>query len=174
MGEVLPPHLSPFVDASSRRIGDYIPPEEKKLLGMEDESAAPKKKDSEDEEEEEEDSEEEDESNEEEEEEEEEESEVSGDDVEEMVRIINKEISVFRNSRLRASNFSPTLQRNIPAGFSESDEQDVGGGGQSSGEGGGRQGAGGRGVPAARYDGQEEAQAALQVSVVVYQPIFRS
>merc|ERR1712027_250104 len=82
VGEVLPPHLSPFVDASSRRIGDYIPPEEKKLLGMEDESAAPKKKDSEDEEEEEEDSEEEDESNEEEEEEEEEsESEASGDDL---------------------------------------------------------------------------------------------
>ena len=94
MGEVLPPHLSPFVDASSRRIGDYIPPEEKKLLGMEDESAAQKKKASEDEEE---DSEEEDESNEEE-EEEEEESEASGDDVEETegVRIINFYNAIFK------------------------------------------------------------------------------
>ena len=80
---------------------------------------------------------------------------------------------MFRNSRLRVSNFSPTVQQNIPAGFSESDEQDVGGGGQSGGEGGGRQGAGGRGVPAACDDGQEEAQAAVQVSVV-NQPIFRS
>jgi len=32
VGETLPPHLSPFVDASSRRIGDYVPPEEKTLL----------------------------------------------------------------------------------------------------------------------------------------------
>jgi len=93
VGEVLPPHLSPFVDASSRRIGDYIPPEEKKLLGMEDESAAPKKKASEDEEEEEEDSEEEDESNEEE-EEEEEESEASGDDVEETEGKATSKMSV--------------------------------------------------------------------------------
>ena len=111
MGEVLPPHLSPFVDASSRRIGDYIPPEEKKLLGMEDESAAPKKKDSEDEEEEEEDSEEEDESNEEE-EEEEEESEASGDDVEETegVRIINFYNAIF----LRRSLCSETLDFVLP------------------------------------------------------------
>merc|ERR1712039_96702 len=67
VGEVLPPHLSPFVDASSRRIGDYIPPEEKKLLGMEDESAEKNKAESEEEESEED----EDESDEEEEEEEE-------------------------------------------------------------------------------------------------------
>ena len=62
------------------------------------------------------------------------------------------------------SKFCQTVHQNVPAGFSESDEQDVGGGGQSGGEGGGRQGAGGRGVPAARDDGQEEAQAAVQVS----------
>ena len=30
LGETLPPHLSPFV--ADRRVGDYIPPEEKKLL----------------------------------------------------------------------------------------------------------------------------------------------
>ena len=32
VGEPLPPHLSPFI--SERRVGDYIPPEEKKLLGL--------------------------------------------------------------------------------------------------------------------------------------------
>ena len=29
MGETLPPHLSPFI--AERRVGDYVPPEEKKL-----------------------------------------------------------------------------------------------------------------------------------------------
>jgi len=32
VGETLPPHLSPFVDASARRVGDYVPPEEQALL----------------------------------------------------------------------------------------------------------------------------------------------
>lgn len=32
LGEILPPHLSPFI--ADRRVGDYIPPEERKLLGM--------------------------------------------------------------------------------------------------------------------------------------------
>ena len=88
MGEILPPHLSPFVDVSSRRIGDYIPPEEKRLLGMEDE-AAKRDKDKAKEEEEEEDSEEEDESDEE--EDDEEEDEASGEEVEETeeVTIVN-------------------------------------------------------------------------------------
>ena len=34
-GEILPPHLSPFMK-DERRIGDYVPPEEKKL-GLDDE-----------------------------------------------------------------------------------------------------------------------------------------
>ncbi len=57
LGEVLPPHLSPFVD-TMRRIGDYVPPEEQKL-GEEDEDEEQKEDDEEDsegEEEEEEDS----------------------------------------------------------------------------------------------------------------------
>merc|ERR1712242_142111 len=32
VGETLPPHLSPFVDAGARRVGDYVPPEEQALL----------------------------------------------------------------------------------------------------------------------------------------------
>ena len=116
VGEVLPPHLSPFVDASSRRIGDYIPPEEKRLLGMEEEATAQKKKASEDEEEEEEDSEEEDESTEEEEEEEEEESEASGEEVEETdeVRIVNFLLKQFFEEDLcvlKLDFVSPTLQK---------------------------------------------------------------
>ena len=35
VGKTLPPHLSPFV-STDRRVGDYIPPEEKQLLGLED------------------------------------------------------------------------------------------------------------------------------------------
>jgi len=35
LGETLPPHLSPFLQ--ERRIGDYVPPEQKKLEGMEEE-----------------------------------------------------------------------------------------------------------------------------------------
>ena len=35
LGEILPPHLSPFMK-EERRIGDYVPPEEKKLLGLEE------------------------------------------------------------------------------------------------------------------------------------------
>lgn len=34
LGEPLPPHLSPFI-SEERRIGDYIPPEEKQVLGLE-------------------------------------------------------------------------------------------------------------------------------------------
>merc|ERR1712080_434577 len=30
LGETLPPHLSPFI--ADRRVGDYVPPEEKKLI----------------------------------------------------------------------------------------------------------------------------------------------
>merc|ERR1712083_220291 len=30
LGETLPPHLSPFI--AERRVGDYVPPEEKKLV----------------------------------------------------------------------------------------------------------------------------------------------
>merc|ERR1739848_766131 len=33
VGEALPPHLSPFI-SEERRIGDYMPPEEKELLGL--------------------------------------------------------------------------------------------------------------------------------------------
>ena len=33
VGEPLPPHLSPFI-SEERRIGDYMPPEEKELLGL--------------------------------------------------------------------------------------------------------------------------------------------
>jgi len=38
LGEVLPPHLSPFMKEESR-IGDYMPPEEKKLRGLMEEEA---------------------------------------------------------------------------------------------------------------------------------------
>merc|ERR1711994_768295 len=31
LGETLPPHLSPFVSEQERRVGDYIPPEQKAL-----------------------------------------------------------------------------------------------------------------------------------------------
>ena len=33
VGEMLPPHLSPFV-SQDRRVGDYVPPEEKEMLGL--------------------------------------------------------------------------------------------------------------------------------------------
>ena len=46
LGEVLPPHLSPFVD-TMRRIGDYVPPEEQKL-GEEEEEEEQKDDDEED------------------------------------------------------------------------------------------------------------------------------
>ncbi len=46
LGEVLPPHLSPFVD-TMRRVGDYVPPEEQKL-GEEDEEEEQKDDDEED------------------------------------------------------------------------------------------------------------------------------
>merc|ERR1712073_271930 len=31
LGETLPPHLSPFVSERDRRVGDYVPPEQKAL-----------------------------------------------------------------------------------------------------------------------------------------------
>merc|ERR1712058_81737 len=31
LGETLPPHLSPFVSERERRVGDYVPPEQKAL-----------------------------------------------------------------------------------------------------------------------------------------------
>merc|ERR1712241_1556542 len=31
LGETLPPHLSPFVSEQERRIGDYVPPEQKAM-----------------------------------------------------------------------------------------------------------------------------------------------
>ena len=33
VGEPLPPHLSPFI-SEERRVGDYVPPEEKEMLGL--------------------------------------------------------------------------------------------------------------------------------------------
>lgn len=33
VGEALPPHLSPFI-SEERRVGDYIPPEEKEMMGL--------------------------------------------------------------------------------------------------------------------------------------------
>merc|ERR1712025_1350093 len=33
LGETLPPHLSPFVSERERRVGDYVPPEQKALEG---------------------------------------------------------------------------------------------------------------------------------------------
>ncbi len=53
VGETLPPHLSPFV--GERRVGDYIPPEEKQLTGDLDTSLPSLQEEEEDEEEEEED-----------------------------------------------------------------------------------------------------------------------
>merc|ERR1712066_511732 len=31
LGETLPPHLSPFISEMERRVGDYVPPEQKAL-----------------------------------------------------------------------------------------------------------------------------------------------
>ncbi|TRY74743.1 hypothetical protein TCAL_00552 [Tigriopus californicus] len=73
VGEVLPPHLSPFI--ADRRVGDYIPPEEKELLGLAEPAKAKK---AEEQEKEEDDSEDEEEDDEEEEEGDEEESEEEG------------------------------------------------------------------------------------------------
>jgi len=42
LGEMLPPHLSPFIK-EERRVGDYIPPEEKELLGIKQPEKAPEK-----------------------------------------------------------------------------------------------------------------------------------
>ena len=39
IGANLPPHLSPFEDDASRRVGDYAPPEEKDLFGKDEEKA---------------------------------------------------------------------------------------------------------------------------------------
>merc|ERR1712080_759163 len=53
VGEALPPHLSPFI-SEDRRIGDYIPPEEKEMLGLlEKKEVLEKEKDAEEESEEE-------------------------------------------------------------------------------------------------------------------------
>jgi len=49
LGEVLPPHLSPFMKEESR-IGDYMPPEEKKLRGLVQEEAEKEQEEDEDEE----------------------------------------------------------------------------------------------------------------------------
>merc|ERR1719186_482440 len=70
LGETLPPHLSPFI--ADRRIGDYVPPEEKKLMeGNKEVEEVEEEEESEDEED--------DEGEEEEEEEEESDEEESGD-----------------------------------------------------------------------------------------------
>ena len=45
LGEMLPPHLSPFIK-EERRIGDYIPPEEKEMLGIKQQEKAPEKEQS--------------------------------------------------------------------------------------------------------------------------------
>lgn len=49
LGEVLPPHLSPFMKEESR-IGDYMPPEEKKLRGLVQEEAENEQEENDDEE----------------------------------------------------------------------------------------------------------------------------
>merc|ERR1719266_654605 len=49
LGEMLPPHLSPFIK-EERRIGDYVPPEEKELLGLKQQEQVPDKEKSEEEE----------------------------------------------------------------------------------------------------------------------------
>jgi len=49
LGEMLPPHLSPFIK-EERRIGDYVPPEEKELLGLKQKEQVPEKEKSEEEE----------------------------------------------------------------------------------------------------------------------------
>merc|ERR1719312_2305425 len=46
LGETLPPHLSPFVSERERRVGDYVPPEQKAL----EEGAKPEEEVEEDEE----------------------------------------------------------------------------------------------------------------------------
>merc|ERR1712088_326274 len=48
LGEMLPPHLSPFFKEETR-VGDYMPPEEKKLRGLmaEEEDEGEEKEDSE-------------------------------------------------------------------------------------------------------------------------------
>merc|ERR1719499_2339309 len=43
LGETLPPHLSPFVSERERRVGDYVPPEQKAL----EEGAKPEEENSE-------------------------------------------------------------------------------------------------------------------------------
>merc|ERR1712241_222769 len=53
VGEPLPPHLSPFI-SEERRVGDYMPPEEKELLGLIEKSEQKEAADDEDVEEEEE------------------------------------------------------------------------------------------------------------------------
>merc|ERR1712198_460029 len=57
LGETLPPHLSPFVSERERRVGDYVPPEQKAL---EDGKVPEEQEDEDDEESEEEDEEDED------------------------------------------------------------------------------------------------------------------
>ena len=49
LGEMLPPHLSPFIK-EERRIGDYVPPEEKELLGIKQPETEPIKAKSDEEE----------------------------------------------------------------------------------------------------------------------------
>ncbi len=96
VGEMLPPHLSPFVGAD-RRVGDYMPPEEKRMLGLEE-----KKKEEEEEEESEEEGGAEDEESSEEEEEDEEEEEGSdesedgekGDEKEKKKRLAKMSVAV--------------------------------------------------------------------------------
>jgi len=106
VGEVLPPHLSPFVDASSRRIGDYIPPEEKKMLGLEDEAAAAEKRaraKEEEEEEEEEESDEEDDDD-------DEESEASEEEVEKAEEKASSKMSVETGKAALAEEDAKALE----------------------------------------------------------------
>jgi len=86
LGETLPPHLSPFI--TDRRIGDYVPPEEKALLEKKE-----KKEENEEEEEDEEDEEEEEEDNEdlEEDDEEDEEESEKAEVKEGKKEVVNKE-----------------------------------------------------------------------------------
>ncbi len=50
VGETLPAHLSPFV-STERRVGDYVPPEERRLLGLDQEEEEEEQQQEEDEEE---------------------------------------------------------------------------------------------------------------------------
>merc|ERR1712001_759703 len=104
VGEPLPPHLSPFI-SEERRVGDYVPPEEKEMLGLNAKKDVLDQEKEEESEEEEEDEQEEDEDDDEDEEDEDvEETEAEKEETKKMKEAEREEIKKMKVERGKPEN----------------------------------------------------------------------